>query len=1239
MSTEIKNTLFRFVTMRAPELLEKDIVDQNFVNHPESNKQNTDTFDSVFLQAANHVTEGISKRKSLSNAATTFALTALKTRESLYESELISKDFYDFAVWLTKNRTKVTAENIYEKTIINEGGFVGPTPRFEPLNNTQLNQLWDNLFYQIVTFKSNYAREVLLTVLVADFFLKNKLSIEQTNEGYQKLAQARVIIPKVIFEKEDTSAQKVQIQQVLEALPVNTKALDKEMDLMMLNQEIESYKTTISELEKAQNVYTKTYQKAHEIAKKAYEATVADLYAKAETKVQVVVDPITNIERTITEYVNLVIPAFEFEKEPELQPALLASKTSQKTTSIVDQLVSANDFETFDEVINLLNEQVDTATQAIFDNSTLTQTMVSSNGMVFPVSNTISEPVFTIGAISFTGAAPLSFLFNDSVNNADVVSANYTITFDDETQVTQTSFTDTIVNGKLMVKTFLNSLSLIDKNSFTVAGVFTLSDGKTINFSGNGNISEAVVGLKIPIDGVTSYSLKGSGKYTVKQIVVIGDGEGDGDTDTGNSDGSVIQYIPSGFGVKRLGIADYRKVEQEVCCYVPGEVSHIENIMAREYKEKATRRLRRSEDTTTTSKETEREKLTDSTSTDRFEMNQEVASVMAEDTSFGAHAGASYSGGNKTAGTSYQLSAGADFANNTSSEESNSQAVTHAKEVTERVLDRVVQKVKEERVSKVIEEFEENNKHGFDNTKGDKHVSGVYRWVDKIYKNQVLNYGKRLMYEFMIPEPATFHNIVVSGKTNSLNGEILIKPVDPRVGNDNLKLTSSQDLTQTNYQHWASLYDASIESYPENTITVGKAFDYNTTEPLKPGSKSEVVQIPEKYTSNKVSVKFEPFFTGDPRWGQGARLTVGSKSIYKGAEYLGGYPIPRFRGVSNPEKIENEPMLGFTGEVPITVASINAYTINGNVMIECVLTQEAKEQWQTETFNTILQAYERKLEEYNQKLKQLNAEVHGTNPMFYRQIENTVLRKNCIEYLASHNALGDDTLKLVKSDGVTGSQVNYENPALESYAAKVKFFEQAFEWNLMSYNFYPFYWADKKNWADLYNTTETNDPVFRAFLQSGMARVIVTARPGFEEAVNWYMATGQIWNGGQVPTMDDPLYISIVDELRETTGIVEETWETRVPTSLTVIQAGSIGLDVQGLPCDEDCADFKLFDSDGQPVLDGNGKQVSTNPIKQSLDANGNDVVLGNTVSDTGNTGGGSGGPGGGGNENPPVYS
>jgi hypothetical protein len=55
---------------------------------------------------------------------------------------------------------------------------------------------------------------------------------------------------------------------------------------------------------------------------------------------------------------------------------------------------------------------------------------------------------------------------------------------------------------------------------------------------------------------------------------------------------------------------------------------------------------------------------------------------------------------------------------------------------------------------------------------------------------------------------------------------------------------------------------------------------------------------------------------------------------------------------------------------------------------------------------------------------------------------------------------------------------------------------------------YPYYWGNKQNWLDLYRA-ENTDPTFKAFLQSGMARVVATVRPGFEDAVQFYMATGK----------------------------------------------------------------------------------------------------------------------------------
>ncbi|WP_294283177.1 hypothetical protein [uncultured Chryseobacterium sp.] len=72
---------------------------------------------------------------------------------------------------------------------------------------------------------------------------------------------------------------------------------------------------------------------------------------------------------------------------------------------------------------------------------------------------------------------------------------------------------------------------------------------------------------------------------------------------------------------------------------------------------------------------------------------------------------------------------------------------------------------------------------------------------------------------------------------------------------------------------------------------------------------------------------------------------------------------------------------------------------------------------------------------------------------------------------------------------------------------------------------------------------------------------IVTVKPGFEDAVQFFLTTGKIWNGGEVPVIGDPMYMSIVDEMRQPTGKPQgKYWITRVPTTLTILQDKSTGL-------------------------------------------------------------------------------
>ncbi|TGD58595.1 hypothetical protein [Flavobacterium humi] len=1194
MSTEIKNTLFRFVTMRAPKLLEQATVEQyfNFIKHP---SETGITGTSVFLDAAKTIPAGKTKAKSLADAATTFGTgSSIKKTQDLYigSEALIPDSLYRFAVWLTSNRSSLTEADILERLGSN-GEFVSPIATME-----KRFKLWDNLFYQIITSKSPYLRDLILSVLVADFFLERREDIT-TEKDHRKLAQARVIIPKELFEKQDMTPKKEAMKQALAALPLNTKELDKELDLILSADLVQKYKSIIEELKKAKQIYKRNYAAVLESEIRDYEEMLADLYANAETAEKTIIDPITNMEKTVLEYVDLVIPPFVSSMNGfELENDFVEENTSTDTFNLVISLAGEHGYATFDEVISHLEKQIALGTKKIFKNTDVTQKMISTSGIILPETpvNNTGGNIFTIGATRIGTWSPITMLFSGAAAGMDIISANYQLTnLQNGTGIQQTSFSDSIINNKLAVKILLDEIALWPPSSCSIEGMLAASDGRKINLAGEFTISSSPFTLDPDTsinDGSHISVMSGKGTYEI--IAIELDPELPTDIPDAPEDGSLIKYIPSGFGIKRIGIADYRKVEQEVCCYVPGEVSHIENVMASEYKEKATRRLRRTEDTTTTSNEQEKEKLTDSTSTDRFEMNQEMSSILNEDTSFGAHVSANQSWGTGN------ISAGADFANNTSSEESDNQAVTHAKEVTERALDRVVQKVKEERISKIIEEFEENNKHGFDNRKNNQHVSGVYRWVDKIYKNKIINYGKRLMYEFMIPEPAAFHNYAVSSKKEELGFEKIAKPIDPRIAGGDLALASHKNVLETNYQHWAAVYNADVLSPPAKDSSIGKEFSFSGMglDGEKVWAEKASVTVPEGYKAvdAKVFATGKSMISAPNTHNCGAAATVGNLIFdYYRDGIDAGREIPK-RGT-----LEQQRLISTDKNIPVTATSYGQYSLGLNVTIILERTPEFFEQWQIETFQSIIKAYETELEKYNAKIAELKAQQMDkvkTNPLFYRQIENTVLRKNCIEYLASHAALGE--INLIKNKSVDTVQVDYDNPLLEEYAAKVKFFEQAFEWNLMSYNLYPFYWADKGKWSDLYNISESDDPTFRAFLQSGMARVVVTARPGFEEAVNWYMATGQVWNGGQVPTIDDPLFVSIVEELRETEGEVEETWESRVPTSLTVIQAGSIGLEVdQALPCDEDCADYKLFDSDGEPVLDGNGEQISTNPFKK----------------------------------------
>lgn len=134
-------------------------------------------------------------------------------------------------------------------------------------------------------------------------------------------------------------------------------------------------------------------------------------------------------------------------------------------------------------------------------------------------------------------------------------------------------------------------------------------------------------------------------------------------------------------------------------------------------------------------------------------------------------------------------------------------------------------------------------------------------------------------------------------------------------------------------------------------------------------------------------------------------------------------------------------------------------------------------------------------------------------------------------------------------------------------APEIQFIEQSFEWENLTYVLYPYYWTGKDQWDKLADLSSA-DPDFANFLKAGSARVVVSARPKFEQAVWWYVNFGLLWGGGQPPAPDDEEYLSIAEEARAMEqpprdGEAGESWEVRMPTTLVWLDTVNPGLPVE----------------------------------------------------------------------------
>lgn len=291
----------------------------------------------------------------------------------------------------------------------------------------------------------------------------------------------------------------------------------------------------------------------------------------------------------------------------------------------------------------------------------------------------------------------------------------------------------------------------------------------------------------------------------------------------------LMQDNPVDANVQILGIGYANIIKQDLIRYEADEIAHIENIMARESKEKTHRNLKRNEESFFSESEKSNETETNNKTSDRFELSKEMTSIVAQSTQM--NAGVSLTGGYGPV----NVTANFGFASSSSSQEIANSTTNHAKEVTQQAINRVQERVLERRSSTTLNEVEVTNVHAVNNKESAEHINSFYYWVDKVYSNQVHNIGKRLMLEFMIPEPAAYH--VYSSLFSKKEGVTIEKPVNPKEysgGAITAPIKTHRDIDRYNFHLWAAQYDVQdIPVPPQENHIVSKAYSMDSV----PGSK------------------------------------------------------------------------------------------------------------------------------------------------------------------------------------------------------------------------------------------------------------------------------------------------------------------------------------------------------------------------------------------------------------------
>ena len=604
----------------------------------------------------------------------------------------------------------------------------------------------------------------------------------------------------------------------------------------------------------------------------------------------------------------------------------------------------------------------------------------------------------------------------------------------------------------------------------------------------------------------------------------------------------------------RLGIGDLLMTELVGSAYAYGDIAHIENIMAGELRERSFRKSSSTETDLFQMTETEATTETDTQSTQRFELEKASEATLNE--SLNLDAGASISGtyGPVTAQASFGL------ASTTSREQSQKQSSKFAQEVVSKATQKVRQlSSRQERViTKVV--VEDNTLHSMSNPADGGHISGIYRWVDKVDDLRLVDYGQRLMVGLTVPEPASYLRWLAA--RGNAGGGALPPPTVVRSGVQGA--LRPDDITPDNYLTWLAAYSATdIEPPPARFVTQALTLHADPSESAeRPGvvTKSDsTIVVPPGYRAVQArgsAITYE--LPGISDTIPEVLLGIGSTAIpisTTASEFVRVFSssLPALPGSTADRK---EGGAGTKLPVVLSIGSMRGYALSVEVVFE--RSDSLLEAWRIDTWAKIMNAYKAAVSEAGAEAARATlpgVTITGANPRENRALERAELKRQIMELMAA--AIGSVDAVVDAAD----TRPRADAAKVASLENLMTYLDRAFEWEHMSWVLQDYFWAPETSWSGLLGSTDS-DPLRQLFMRSGAASITLPVRRGFEAAVLYRVWTGRDWQGDHAPLPSDPAALALGAEVvTSATGVPQQgrevtgsRWKERNPTSLVILQ-------------------------------------------------------------------------------------